>query len=162
VLQVLSPPSRRWGLDRWAWSLLVTLPKLLLWTWLLSGKVFKLMKLCIELCCFRETNSVCNILYWTPMDVIRMLLVNCCNEWCAVLNHYDLGLLSKVIWNPTRFPDYRGYGSLSTGIWSPRWLFLYLHSHNLVGSVTHDGIVEFVSRQSYWWGGVVAIGWRWH
>ena len=26
------------------------------------------------------------------MDVIRMLLVECCNGWCVVLNHYDLGL----------------------------------------------------------------------
>jgi hypothetical protein len=42
----------------------------------------------------------------------------------------------KVVWNPLRFPDYRGYGSRSTGIWSLRWLFLYLHSYNLVGSIT--------------------------
>jgi hypothetical protein len=92
VLQVLSPPSWRWGLDHQAWSLLVILSKLILWTWLLFGNVFKLMKLCIELCCFRKTNSVFNILFETPMDVIRMSLMNYCNEWCVVLNHYDLGL----------------------------------------------------------------------
>ena len=37
-------------------------------------------------------NLVCNILFWTLMDVIWMLLVKCCNEWCVVLNHYGLGL----------------------------------------------------------------------
>jgi hypothetical protein len=42
----------------------------------------------------------------------------------------------KVVWNPLRFPNYRGYESLSIGIWSLRWLFLYLRSYNLVGSVT--------------------------
>ena len=26
------------------------------------------------------------------MDVIRMLLMKCCNGWCVVLNHYGLGL----------------------------------------------------------------------
>jgi hypothetical protein len=31
-------------------------------------------------------------LFETPIDVIRMPLVNCCNECCVVLNHYDLGL----------------------------------------------------------------------
>jgi hypothetical protein len=61
-------------------------------TWPYSGNVFELMKLYIELCCSCETNSVCNILFGTPMDVIRMSLVNCCNEWSVVLNHYDLGL----------------------------------------------------------------------
>ena len=44
--------------------------------------------------------------------------------------------MSGVVWNPSWFPDYRDYGSLRTGIWSLRWLFLYLHSYNLVGSVT--------------------------
>ena len=44
--------------------------------------------------------------------------------------------MSRVGWNPSWFPDYRDYGSLSTGIWSLRWLFLYLRSYNLVGSVT--------------------------
>jgi hypothetical protein len=88
-----------------------------------TSNVFELMKLCIELCCFRETNLVCNILFGTPMAVIRMLLVNCCNEWCVVLDHYDLGLLSKVVWNPSRFLDYRGYGSLCTRIWLLQWLF---------------------------------------
>ena len=44
--------------------------------------------------------------------------------------------MSRVVWNPSWFPDYRGYGSLSTGIWSLRWLFLYLRSYNLIGSVT--------------------------
>jgi hypothetical protein len=42
----------------------------------------------------------------------------------------------KVVWNPSRFLDYRGYWSLSTGIWSLRWLFLYLCSYNLVSSIT--------------------------
>ena len=143
------------------------------------------------------------------MDVIRMLLVKCCNEWCVVLNHYGLGLyaeswlksfvisglsglwelkyrnlitsvivfvltflwfgrfcyntcalwwdtlllviwnqgwrswiitiwvcMSRVGWNPSWFPDYRDYGILSTGIWLLRWLFLYLRSYDLVGSVT--------------------------
>ena len=44
--------------------------------------------------------------------------------------------MSRVGWNPSWFPDYRDYGSLSTGIWSLRWLFLYLRSYDLVGSVT--------------------------
>jgi hypothetical protein len=44
--------------------------------------------------------------------------------------------MSKVVWNPLRFLDYRDYGSLSIGIWSLLWLFLYLRSYNLVGSVT--------------------------
>jgi hypothetical protein len=26
------------------------------------------------------------------MGVTRMPLVKCCNTWCVVLNHYDLGL----------------------------------------------------------------------
>ena len=60
------------------------------------------------------------------MDVIRMLLVKCRNEWCVVLNHYDLGLYVESWWNPSWFPDYRDYGSLSTGIWSLRWLFFVL------------------------------------
>jgi len=46
--------------------------------------------------------------------------------------------MSRVGWNPSWFPDYRDYGNLSTGIWSLRWLFLYLRSYNLVGSVTPD------------------------
>ena len=70
------------------------------------------------------------------MDVFRMLLMKCCNEWCVVLNHYGLGCMSRVGWNPSWFPDYRDYGSLSTGIWSLRWLFLYLCSYDLVGSIT--------------------------
>ena len=44
--------------------------------------------------------------------------------------------MSRVGWNPSWFPDYRDYGSLSTRIWSLRWLFLYLRSYDLVGSVT--------------------------
>ena len=44
--------------------------------------------------------------------------------------------MSRVGWNPFWFLDYRDYGSLSTGIWSLRWLFLYLRSYNLIGSVT--------------------------
>ena len=78
------------------------------------------------------------IFIWTLMDVIWMLLMKCCNEWCVVLNHYSTVLvcMSRVGWNPSWFSDYRDYGSLSTGIWSLRWLFLYLRSYDLVGSVT--------------------------
>jgi hypothetical protein len=70
------------------------------------------------------------------MDVIHMLLVNCCNEWCVCWITTILVCMSKVVWNPSRFLDYRDYGSLSLGIWSAQWLFLYLHSYNLVSSVT--------------------------
>ena len=48
--------------------------------------------------------------------------------------------MSRVGWNPSWFSDYRDYGSLSTGIWSLRWLFLYLRSYDLVGSVTIGAI----------------------
>ena len=37
-------------------------------------------------------NLVCLIFIHTLMDVIRMPLVKCCNEWRVVLNHYGLGL----------------------------------------------------------------------
>jgi hypothetical protein len=123
-------------LDRWTRSLLVILSKLLLWTWLLSGNVFELMKLRIELCSFHETNSVCIILFQTLMDVIRMPHVNCCNEWCVVLNHYDLGLY---------FGSYLKYFKIFglLGLWEPKYrnlitsvIFFYLRSYNLVGSVT--------------------------
>jgi hypothetical protein len=130
VLQVLPPPYWRWGLDRQARSLVVNLSKMLLWDMTTPGNVFKPMKLCTKLCCFHETNLVCNILFWTPMKVIYMLLVKCCNRWCVVLNHAILVCKSKVVWNPSRFLDYQDYGSLSIGIWSLQWLFLYLHSYN--------------------------------
>jgi hypothetical protein len=134
LLQVLPSPSRGWRLDRWARSL----PKdAFVGHDRYSGKVFETMKLCTKLCCFREINLVCNIFFWTPMDVIRMPLVKCYNEWCVVLNHYDLGLYVESCLKSSRFPDYRDYGSLSIGIWSLRWLFLYLRSYNLVGSVTN-------------------------
>ena len=32
------------------------------------------------------------IFYLNSNDVIRMLLMKCCSEWCVVLNHYGLGL----------------------------------------------------------------------
>jgi hypothetical protein len=118
VLQILPPPCRRWGLDRRVRSLLVILSEMFLLDMTTPGNVFKPMKLCTELCCFRETNLVCNILFWTLMDVIRMLLVKCCNRWCVVLNHTILVCMSKVVWNPSRFSDYRDYGNLSIGIWS--------------------------------------------
>jgi hypothetical protein len=93
LLQVLPSPSWGWRLDRWAQSLLASLSKdAFVGHGHYSGTVFETMKLCTKLCCFRETNLVCNILFWTLMDVIRMPLVKCCNEWCVVLNHYDLGL----------------------------------------------------------------------
>jgi hypothetical protein len=105
-------------------------------TWPLLWQCIWTSKFLYQTMLLPRINWVCNILFSTPMDVNRMLLVKCCNEWCVVLNHYDLGFLSKVIWNPSRFSDYRDHESLSTGIWSLRWLFLYLRSYNLVGSVT--------------------------
>jgi hypothetical protein len=116
LLQVLPPPCWRWGLDRRARSLLVILPEMFLLNVTTPGNIFEPMKLCTELCCFCKQNLVCNILFGTPMDVIRMPLVKCCNEWCVVLNHYDLGCMSKVVWNPSRFSDYRDYGCLSKRI----------------------------------------------
>jgi hypothetical protein len=96
LLQVLPSPSRGWRLDRWARSLLVSVPEdAFVGHDRYSGKVFETMKLCTKLCCFHKTNLVCNIFIWTPMDVIQMPLVKCYNEWCVVLNHYDLGLYVK-------------------------------------------------------------------
>jgi hypothetical protein len=95
VLQILPSPCRGWELDCRAQFLLVNLSMMLLWDMTTPGNVFKPMKLCTELCCFRETNLVCNILFWTPMDIIRMLLVKCCNRWCVVLNHAILACRKK-------------------------------------------------------------------
>ena len=55
----------------------------------------------------------------------------------------------RVGWNPSWFPDYRDYGSLSTGIWSLRWLFLYLRSYDLVGSVTKPNHVYKLKKALY-------------
>jgi hypothetical protein len=149
VLQILPPPCRRWGLDRRARSLIVILPEMLLLDMTSPSNILKPMTLCTELCCFRETNLVSNNLFWTSMDIIRMLLVKCCNRRCVVLNHTILVCMSKVVWNPSRFLDYRDYGILSTGIWSLRWLFLYLRSCNLVGSVTLRPCKNVILEQYY-------------
>jgi hypothetical protein len=71
------------------------------------------------------------IFYLTPMDVIRMPLVKMLC-WINTI----LACLLKVVWNPLRFLDYQDYESLSIGIWWLQWLFLYLCSYNLVGSIT--------------------------
>ena len=72
----------------------------------------------------------------TLMDVIRMLLMKCVTDdvlcWITTI----FVCMSRVGWNPSWFLDYRDFGSLSIGIWSLRWLFLYLRSYDLVGSVT--------------------------
>jgi hypothetical protein len=83
--------------SNWVLSLLHWCPKALKLSLMIFPSILKRKRSqtwlgVIELCCFRETNSVCTILFWTLMDVISMLLVNCCNEWCVVLNHYDLSL----------------------------------------------------------------------
>ena len=70
------------------------------------------------------------------MDVIRMLLVKCCNEWCVVLNHSDLGLYVEVWLKSFMISGLLGLWELKYRNWSLRWLFLYLRSYDLVGSVT--------------------------
>ena len=136
-----------WLGTRWARSLLVLVPDdafvghdsdlamyLKLWSYVLNYVAST------------NLNLVCNILFWTLMDVIQMLLVKYCNEWCVVLNHYGFCCMSRVGWNPSWFPDYQDYGSLSTGIWSLRWLFLYLRSYDLVGFVTKDEVEEVAAK----------------
>jgi hypothetical protein len=105
------------------------------WTWLLPDIVFETMKLCMKLCCFRKTHLIYNIWFWTPIEVICMLLVKCCNRWCVVLNHYDLGLYVKSCLKSFEIFELPGLWELSTRIWSLLWLFLYLRSYNLVGSI---------------------------
>jgi hypothetical protein len=68
-----------------------------------------------------------------PYATLRTVVTNNVLCWITTI----LACMLKVVWNPLRFSDYWGYGSLSTGIWLLWWLFLYLHSYNLVGSVTH-------------------------
>jgi hypothetical protein len=121
VLQVLSPPSRRWGLGcRGVSASVLTWDAFVGYDYYLPMSL-NIMKLCIDLCCFHETNSVCNILFWTPMDLICMLLVKCCNAWCVVLNHYDLGLYVESWLKSFKI-------SKLPGLWEPKY-------RNLITSV---------------------------
>ena len=137
LLQVLPSPGWGWRLDRWARSLLVLVPDddfvghdsdlamyLKLWSYVLNYVASA------------NSNLVCNIFIRTLMDVLRMLLVKCVTNDVLCWITTVLVCMSRVGWNPSWFPDYRDYGILSTGIWSLRWLFLYLRSYDLVGSVT--------------------------
>jgi hypothetical protein len=90
----------------------------------------------IKLCCFHETNLVCTILFWTPIDVISMLLVNCCNKWCVVLNHYDLGLYVESCLKSFEISGLSGLWELKYKNLITLVIVLYLRSYNLIGSVT--------------------------
>jgi hypothetical protein len=122
VLQVLSPSSQRWGLDRRARSLLVILSKLLLWDVTLSLVMYLNLRSYVpNYVAFATQTWFVIILFWTPMDVIRMLLVNHCNEWCVVLNRYDLGLYVESCLKS--FEIFR-----LPGLWEPKY-------RNLITSV---------------------------
>jgi hypothetical protein len=83
-----------------------------------------------------KQNLVCNILFWTLMDVICMPLAKCCNEWRVVLNHYNLGLYVKSCLKSFEISRLPGlwelkYMNLITSV-----IVLYLRSYNLVNYVT--------------------------
>jgi hypothetical protein len=75
------------------------------------------------------------VITYSYSEVWELLMI-CCNRWCVMLNHYDLGLFSVWFEIPHDFVDYRSYMGSSLRIWSLRWLFLDLCSYNLDGSVT--------------------------
>jgi hypothetical protein len=62
-------------------------------------------------------------------------LWNGCNMWLVMLNHYELGWMLVGLKSLVISMDYRSYMGSSARIWSLQWLFFYLCSYNLDGSV---------------------------
>jgi hypothetical protein len=133
----LSSPCGGWGLDHRAWSLLVSL----IWNYFFD---MTLDWLCIwttsvvisKLCCFRYFKLGNNSFELWCMWVAARYLWNVITGDLLCWIIYDLGLFVGWFEILHDFVDYRDYMCSSAEIWSHRWLFLYLCSYNLDGSVT--------------------------
>jgi hypothetical protein len=138
MLQVLPSPCRGWRLDQWAWSLLVIVPDMLLWDVTLSWLCNKLrlwtrfQTMLLPLL----SNSVCN-----NLSEHRCMNASASYLWNVVTGDvlcwimYDLGLSLVGLKSFMILVDYRSYMG-SARIWSLPWMFLYLCSYNLDGSIT--------------------------
>jgi hypothetical protein len=130
----------------WAWSFWVILSLMLLLELILVlACIWNKGDFSFKVLCFR---------YFSTWVVITMLNSNVCWTTCEMDVTCDLlcwitmilacmliGLKSLVI-----SLDYRSYMGSSMTIWSLRWLFLYLCSYNLGGSMT---TVYIQSTQSF-------------
>jgi hypothetical protein len=136
LLQGLDDSCRSGGVRSWAWCFLVILSMMLLLDLtLVLACIWNKGDVCFKLLCFRY--------FWTWV-VITLLNFDVCWTTCEMDVTYDLlcwitmilscmlvGLKSLVI-----SLDYWSYMGSSMTILSLRWLFLYLCSYNLGGSVT--------------------------
>ena len=108
------------------------------WIWLWYWLVFEL-SVCdgVKLLCFRYLWTRFEITMCTLMYVVLMnYLWNGCNMWLVMLNYCDLGCMQVGLKSFVVSVDYRVYMGSSMMVWSLRWLFSYLCSYKLVGSVT--------------------------
>jgi hypothetical protein len=150
LLQELDDSCRSGGVRSWAWSFLVIFSMMLL------------LKLILVLACIWNKGDVnFKVLcfrYFSTWVVIAILNSDVCWTICEIDVTCDLlcwittilacmlvGLKSLVI-----LLDYQSYMGLSMTIWSLQWLFLYLCSYNLGGSVTMRTIMDSMRHAFQW------------